>query len=460
MSSLCYGFIAANDIVLYSLNVVLTSFLVLTSLNEFQKGSKFGPINAFSVLLFIHFALPFFYESFSVSTYNVQYLTRYKYTVLLYVCAISLVLLLYSNYRFSRVNHSKLKYFSGNSFFKVVIIFLVIGYIARAYLISQNLYFQHSRGAESNLSDSLTLTWLIGFEKYPFYALIILSVARQEVILRFNRWYQLVFLLELVYWIPTGRKEEIIATIVFPIIVREFYQREKFLTLKNAMIAVIIVVVFPATRFIRSGLEILEFSASQKTLSISDVVGALPEAYVLGQDRIGEISNKLHGKEANPNIKRLSLVESVSGCLYIKDLEGYKYGESYLFLFVFPIPRFLWNDKPKSTHGVEFGRKIGLVRGADNSSISISYIGESIMNFGFAGLVVIFLFLEMVVRFYENARRRTYILPVLLYVMLFRVFLYQGGELAAYLAGFVKQIIILAPLLIYLRRGRCVVFKY
>ena len=69
------------------------------------------------------------------------------------------------------------------------------------------------------------------------------------------------------------------------------------------MIAVIIVVVFPATRFIRSGLEILEFSASQKTLSISDVVGALPEAYVLGQDRIGEISNKLHGKEANPNIK-------------------------------------------------------------------------------------------------------------------------------------------------------------
>ena len=193
---------------------------------NFKREAKFGPINAFSVLLFIHFALPFFYESFSVSTYNVQYLTRYKYTVLLYVCAISLVLLLYSNYRFSRVNHSKLKYFSGNSFFKVVIIFLVIGYIARAYLISQNLYFQHSRGAESNLSDSLTLTWLIGFEKYPFYALIILSVARQEVILRFNRWYQLVFLLELVYWIPTGRKEEIIATIVFPIIVREFYQRE------------------------------------------------------------------------------------------------------------------------------------------------------------------------------------------------------------------------------------------
>ena len=39
--------------------------------------------------------------------------------------------------------------------------------------------------------------------------------------------------------------------------------------------------------------------------------------------------------------------------------------------------------------------------------------------------------------------------------MLFRVFLYQGGELAAYLAGFVKQIIILAPLLIYLRRKMC-----
>ena len=403
---LFYGLIKAEDTLLFSLNTFLTFLLFSVSYNEYVKGRIFGPVNAFSLLICVHFIIPFYYESLGVNIYNIELLSTYKYKVLFYIFFIVILLLFYSYNRKYNISNDKYIYSSKRSYINVVYIFLVIGYLARIYLISQNLYFQHSRGSESNLNGSFMLTWLVGFEKYPFYALVILAVSRAQGVLKNDWWFRLTFIMELIYWFPAGRKEEIIATLVFPVIVLSFYQNVKILTLKNLVLVLVIFVVFPATRFIRSGLEILEFSANQKSLSVRDVIVALPKAYNLGAEKVTQMSNSVQRNEANPNLKRLSLVEPVSGCLYLTEIDGFKFGESYLFMFIFPIPRFIWHDKPQSTHGVEFGKRIGLVKKGNTSSISISYIGESFWNFGFAGVIVLFLFLEMVIRFYELAKRK------------------------------------------------------
>ena len=452
---LVFGLYQSHDLGLFFVTAVCIFINVLTILLEWTKERLFGPFTIFSTLLLGHFCLPLALESMEVSVYNLESLRQYAPSVALYILAIS-----FSNLFLSLVkaplppNDNPLHV--NERFLRNVIVLLVgIGLIARLYLISKNLYFQHSRGSDSTLSGSIWLTWLIGFERYPFYALTIASVVKMQSRSQSSRiLFRIVWLLEIAYWLPAGRKEELAAALIIPVILQGMIRRESIFNIRNLAMAAALVAVFPVTRTIRTGLETLQFSALDQSLSIAEVITAMPEAYAAGEDKVKNSQTTLaSGKESSANLKRLSLVESVSGCMHIARKEGFKFGKSYLFLFIFPIPRFLWKAKPQSTHGVEFGRKLGIVGRGDNSSISVSYVGESYWNFGVFGVIVIAIFLATLLRLYNVAQSTHHVLAFLIFVMFLRVFLYQGGEIGAYVAGFFKQLIVLSLLILLKNRS-------
>lgn len=69
-----------------------------------------------------------------------------------------------------------------------------------------------------------------------------------------------------------------------------------------------------------------------------------------------------------------------------EDLE-YKYGTSLLSVFVSPIPRTLWPEKPVLYLGKEIGKKIYRVGDRVNTGIPPGLIAELYLNFGLLGIL-------------------------------------------------------------------------
>lgn len=69
-----------------------------------------------------------------------------------------------------------------------------------------------------------------------------------------------------------------------------------------------------------------------------------------------------------------------------EDLE-YKYGTSLLSVFVSPIPRTLWPEKPVLYLGKEIGKKIYRVGDRVNTGIPPGFIAELYLNFGLLGIL-------------------------------------------------------------------------
>ena len=77
-------------------------------------------------------------------------------------------------------------------------------------------------------------------------------------------------------------------------------------------------------------------------------------------------------------------------------------GSSYSYIFFMFIPRALWPGKPGRTLWHEFGRKYGYLDDSDSiTSVSVSYLAEGYMNFGYAGLYATALFMGCFIAFVE-----------------------------------------------------------
>lgn len=82
------------------------------------------------------------------------------------------------------------------------------------------------------------------------------------------------------------------------------------------------------------------------------------------------------------------LFDSYAGALTLADGLGKRYfGRTYLPLLTFPIPRFLWPDKPGfGDHVIAMATRS---RPYDREGRTITYIAEAYLNFGIAGVILV-----------------------------------------------------------------------
>lgn len=315
----------------------------------------------------------------------------------------------------------------------VILVLLVVGWAIRFYTISVNAYLQIERTTQGELEGAFYAAIRM-LELFPFQALCILSIMCWRPGVKSSRqWlWGVNFLVaaEIIYWLPSGRKEPVILAIILPLLVR--YLRTSQLPSLRFVVAFIgsVVLLFSWGFAYRYALDV-----SGATSNASDMIRAITAANEGGYD------HRLSTFEIT--VGRFSLVEPLSACLRIIDERVWEpfMGTSYAQALLGVIPRFLWPDKPDLHYGNEFGYMAGFIGSYDErTSISVTFFGESYLNFGWFGILPLALigsFFGVIYRLANSSRRRETWL--LLYLVTLPVILYVGGTFALYFGGLIKM---------------------
>jgi hypothetical protein len=93
--------------------------------------------------------------------------------------------------------------------------------------------------------------------------------------------------------------------------------------------------------------------------------------------------------------KTLSRSDFIHQFAYVHSLTPsvipYQYGQTYTFFLVSLVPRVLWPEKPVANANAFFGVTYGITteEGAERSNFGVSLVGESFINFGIVGVMLI-----------------------------------------------------------------------
>jgi hypothetical protein len=122
-------------------------------------------------------------------------------------------------------------------------------------------------------------------------------------------------------------------------------------------------------------------------------------------------------------------------------------GQTYYYLLVTLIPRFLWPEKPSVSEANQFYQvAFGLtdVRNLQSTSIAVGSLAEAYINFGWFGVVFIMLLIGVALRIYEEAfvGNQSNVLLLAIGAALLPGFLAIEGQLAQYMGGMVQQVVL------------------
>jgi hypothetical protein len=313
----------------------------------------------------------------------------------------------------------------------VIIILLVAAWTARYHVIDSSSYLQMERS-----NKSISGPWyafIRMFEVFPLHVITILSIRYWRDNAYKNRFFQValftIILLDIVYWGVAGRKENILLTFLIPIFT--MYVLQKRIPKKPAILFILFtLIVFPLISIYRSLL----------TLGV-DV-----------SENIGEIFFVLSSPELifqNENIgvnvlNRISLLGSLSASIRLiqDNIWDLFLGTSYFSVLIGIIPRFLWPTKPEFHYGGEFGRDAGFIASTDYlTSISVTYFGESYLNFSFFGVIVLLLMSFSFSWLYKKHKTSKHSETwMLCYLIALPSILYIGGTFSLYIGSLLKII--------------------
>ena len=151
---------------------------------------------------------------------------------------------------------------------------------------------------------------------------------------------------------------------------------------------------------------------------------------------------------ASQSLQRASLLTQVAHVLEMTPSQvAFQEGATYRFLAVTLIPRMLWPDKPTVNDANKFYQvAYGLTTesGLDNVSIAVGSLAEGFINFGWAGVVGVMLFIGGVLGVYQRtfvvAESSTLFLAIGL--TLVPGFLALESQLGQYLGGMIQQMLL------------------
>jgi hypothetical protein len=160
--------------------------------------------------------------------------------------------------------------------------------------------------------------------------------------------------------------------------------------------------------------------------------------------------------------QRASLLTQVAHVLDVTPSEvPYQGGQTYSYLAITLIPRFLWPDKPSINEANQFYQvAYGLTdpKSLQYVSISVGAMAEAYINFGWIGVAgmmfAIGLLLQLYDRYFLSNHRN--LLMSMIGITLLPQFLSIEGQLGVYIGGLLQQILLtfLALLVITIRPSR------
>ena len=154
------------------------------------------------------------------------------------------------------------------------------------------------------------------------------------------------------------------------------------------------------------------------------------------------------GQLASRTLERASLLNQVAHVLELTPSQvPFQGGQTYSYLAITLIPRFLWPDKPTVSEANQYYQvAYGLTdaRSLDKVSIAVGSMAEGYINFGWLGVVCIMVGIGVILRVYEDLcfADQSNGLVLAIVVALLPQFMAIESQLGQYIAGIIQQVVL------------------
>lgn len=315
-------------------------------------------------------------------------------------------------------------------------ILLLASWVARAYVVESDGYFQLQRATQGELEGPLYAAIRM-IEQFGMFANVLLvAFAWGRGTPPSQRLVRLVVLLiaiEFIYWLPSGRKEDTILSIFLPVATRSVLTG--YVPPRRAVMIFLcfVALLFPLSHYYRLAIEYnLTNISADEAMSLIDMASS----------SAGSLEADIRPTDVVFN--RISLLEPISASMRLvnQGIWPLLLGKSYVELLVTLVPRVVWPSKPEFHYGNDFGHAAGYIDFEDEAtSISVTYLGEAFLNFSWLGSIVMFgiaFIFTLVYKFARGSRDR--ITGTVMYLLSLPSLLYLGGTFVLYFGGLLKVI--------------------
>jgi hypothetical protein len=409
---------------------------------DYRHGNMASPLCLTAALFCVHFAVPGVViaidQELLVIEQNLPYVLKAQVFALLCFAVFhgTYTFLFRRDKRTHRSGRTAQELWHDGRLLLVLAILFLAGWADRAYVIASDGYLQLNRAVQGQLEGPFYAAVRM-IELFPqsavFMALIHLFALPADDERR-PTWVRICLFLwiaEFLYWLPSGRKEEIILLLITPFLLLNTVTGRLPKVRTVGLVAVMVIMLFPITFFYRA-------AWSEKSLAGADIFDVIRESAAEVQAR--NYDSQLSSGQIIFN--RLSLLEPSAACVRLIDEREWELavGESYTEALLGIIPRFMWPGKPDVHYGTTFGQDAGYIASNDDvTSISVSYVGEAYLNFGMMGFIAFVLMAAIYEAVYAKAkfgsRKVTW---ALMYATVLPILLYAGGTFALYFGGLIK----------------------
>lgn len=173
-------------------------------------------------------------------------------------------------------------------------------------------------------------------------------------------------------------------------------------------------------------------------------------------------NNEKLNELTSQSIGRLSLLAQTANVVELTpSAVPYQYGQLYSYILVTLIPRFVWPDKPIVSEANRFYQvsyNLTTEANLDNVSISVGYLAESYINFGWFGVVGVMFLIGAFLKLFQQTfmNKSSGLLLSSVGIVLLPQLLSIEAQLAVYLGGLLQQtlliIIVFLPIIRFNRR--------
>src|SRR5262245_37904994 len=212
------GLTIADDLLLFAIvsSFVVYAICILTV--EARLKRLVSPLALFALLTLVHFCMPGMLMAlgWDYSFYN-EANEPYAIKALLYVLGmlISMHLGVWTVAYWYRTDTKSHRFDNALDWktpgvLAVCGVLITLGWLTRAYIIESHAYFQFARAVQGELEGPFFAAIRM-VELFPMHALFIIAIHTYSPTQgQVERWKQIMhgaMLMELIYWMPTGRKE-------------------------------------------------------------------------------------------------------------------------------------------------------------------------------------------------------------------------------------------------------------
>jgi hypothetical protein len=313
--------------------------------------------------------------------------------------------------------------------------FLVLAtWATRAYVVQSDGYFQLQRATQGELEGPLYAAIRM-VEQFGMFANVLLSAytwgRKTSPSARLVRLVMVLTACEFMYWLPSGRKEDTILSVLLPVATRHLLTGYRPTRRAIVIFATFVALFFPLSHYYRLAIEFnLTNLSADEALSLID----------LASSSAG--SAEVDIRPTDVVFNRVSLLEPISASMRLvsQGIWPLLAGQSYAEVLLTLVPRVAWAGKPEFHYGNDFGHAAGYL-GIDDeaTSISVTYFGEAFLNFSWLGGIAMFAIAFIFTTLYKLAAASSdRITGAMMYLLCLPSLLYLGGTFTLYFGGLLK----------------------